>query len=217
MTTPPTTRTERRKAATRQSIVTAAEEIMVEHGADALTLEAVSERADVALQTIYNRVGNRSALLIAVAEHALEESRRYMDAAYATPGTPVERILLAGREYVRFAVEHPHQFRILIDPPNEPEALERIAEITITQNAKLESALRDAISAGVASPEIDPVLAAKALWAAINGIISLGWRADRLRADNDEIMRLLTTFINMSVLSRSVGSSETSAFPTSIF
>lgn len=82
------TRATRRAAATRAAIVEAAEELLAEGGPSALTLEAVAERADVAMQTVYNRVGGRSAVLIAVAERALEDNRQYMDAAYATPGTP---------------------------------------------------------------------------------------------------------------------------------
>ena len=80
------TRTARRAAATYRAIVDAAENVVLESGADALTLEAVADRADVAVQTIYNRVGGRSAVLIAVAERALEQNRQYMDAAYAAPG-----------------------------------------------------------------------------------------------------------------------------------
>ncbi|TSE00442.1 TetR/AcrR family transcriptional regulator [Skermania sp. ID1734] len=204
MSTVPTTRTERRKAATRRAIIDAAEQIVIERGADALTLEAVSERADVALQTIYNRVGTRSALLVAVAERAQEDNREYMDAAYATPGSPVERVMNAARAYLRFAVERPHQFRILADPPNEPEALQRIAELTIEQNAKLEAALRDAAAEGLIPATVDPALTAKALWAAANGILALGWRADELRADPEEIAALFGALLNLSPVANAI-------------
>src|SRR5271165_2056121 len=93
------TRTARRAAATTRAIIDAGEELMLENGSDAVTLEAVSARADVAVQTIYNRVGGRSALLIAIAERALEENRQYMDAAYAAPGSPMDRILRAAEGY----------------------------------------------------------------------------------------------------------------------
>ncbi|GGC73799.1 TetR/AcrR family transcriptional regulator [Hoyosella rhizosphaerae] len=201
MSIPPATRTERRKAATRKAIVDAAESAIVELGPNAWTLEDVSERADVALQTIYNRVGNRSAVLVAVAERALEENRQYMDAAYSAPGTPVERIMKAAQAYLNFARERPNQFRILADPPNEPEALERIADLTDEQNGKLEAALRDAAAAGLTNPTVDPALAAKALWAATNGIISLSWRSDRLRADEDEVAQLISVMFGLSSVS----------------
>jgi AcrR family transcriptional regulator len=187
------TRATRRAAATRAAIVEAAEELLAEGGPSALTLEAVAERADVAVQTVYNRVGGRSAVLIAVAERALEDNRQYMDAAYATPGTPQERIRAAAAAYARFAAERPHQFRLLADPPDDPAALERVADLVEEQNAKLAAALSDGIADGSIAPGIDPRTAATALWATMNGILSLSWRADRLRAEPGQLDAIIAT------------------------
>ncbi|MFF2084016.1 TetR/AcrR family transcriptional regulator [Nocardia sp. NPDC058176] len=188
------TRTQRRAAANRRSVIDAAREIIATHGTEALTLEAVAERADVAIQTIYNRVGGRSALLVAVAELAMEENRAYMDAAYATPGRPEERLLRAAAEYVRFARERPHEFQILANPPHEPETLERIADLTREQNAKLADVFRDGIASGTARADLDPDRLATALWASLNGLLSLTSRTDTLRVDHDELDVLVATF-----------------------
>ncbi|PVG83803.1 TetR/AcrR family transcriptional regulator [Nocardioides gansuensis] len=185
------TRTQRRAAATRQSIVQAAKDILATHGSAALTIEAVADRADVAVQTIYNRVGGRSALLVAVAELAMLENREYMDTAYATPGTIEERLLLTASSYTRFALERPHEFRLLVEPPDHPEALTRIAELIQEQNNKLAATIRDGIAEGVLSVDEDPEVLATALWAMWNGILSLGWRADPLRPDRERLQQLL--------------------------
>lgn len=194
MTTTPETRTQRRAAANRETVITAAREIVAAHGTDALTLEAVAERADVAVQTIYNRVGGRSALLTAVAERAMEENRVYMDAAYAADGSVEERLRRAAAEYVRFARERPHEFRILADPPDEPQALERIVALTREQNGKLAAILRDSIATGTGRADLDPDRVATALWASLNGLLSLAWRTDSLRADDAELDALVATF-----------------------
>jgi len=188
------TRTQRRAAANRQLIVDAAREIVATQGADALTLEAVAEAADVAIQTIYNRVGGRSALLTAVAEQALEENRAYMDAAYAALGSPEERLLLAATTYARFARERPHEFRILVEPAEEPEAVARIADLTHEQNGRLADALRDAINAGDARADLDPDDLATMFWATLNGLLALAWRPGALRADNETLDRLIATY-----------------------
>ncbi len=192
--TPPT-RTQRRAAANRRSIVDAAREIVATEGVDALTLEAVAERADVAIATIYNRVGNRSALLLAVAEQAMEESRVYMDAAYAAEGSPEERILLAADAYARFARERPHEFRILVEPADEPEAVARLAELTCEQNAKLAAVLREGVATGIARPDLDPDAVAAALWASLNGLLALAWRPGDLRVDAVALDGLLATYV----------------------
>ena len=96
-TQPTPSRTARRAAANREAIVDAAEELLVEGGLAAVTVEAVAERSDVAIQTVYNRVGRRPEVLVAVAERAVEENRRYMAPAFGSAGTPAER-LAAGDE-----------------------------------------------------------------------------------------------------------------------
>ena len=192
-----TSRTARRAAATRQSIIEAAEAILVAGGATALTLEAVAERADVAVQTVYNRVGGRSAVLVTVAERAFRENREYMDAAYAAPGTPRERILLAADAYARFALERPHHFRLLAEPPADAGSLKGIADLVDEQNAKLTAALRDGIADGSFNADLDPRATAYALWAAMNGILALSWRADRLHVDPQDMGPVLDTILTV--------------------
>ncbi|UDY23544.1 TetR/AcrR family transcriptional regulator [Nocardioides sp. Kera G14] len=188
------TRTQRRAAANRQVIVDAARELVATHGGDALTLEAVAEKADVAIQTIYNRVGGRSALLTAVAEQAMEENRGYMDAAYSAEGTAEERLLRAATAYAQFARERPHEFRILVEPAEEPEAVARIAELTRVQNGKLADAIRDAIETGVARTDLDPADLAAMFWATLNGLLALAWRPGALRVDGETLDRLIATY-----------------------
>lgn len=189
------TRTQQRAAENRRTVLDAAREIIATQGVEALTLEAVAEKADVVVQTIYNRVGGRSAVLTAVAEQALEESRVYMDAAYDAQGTVEERILLAAEAYARFARERPHEFRILVEPPNEPDAVERIAELTRTQNARLTEVIREGKQAGLIRADLDPDDVTTALWAALNGLLALAWRPGDLRANPETIDRLLATYI----------------------
>lgn len=189
-------RQSRKRAATRESIIDAAEALLEQGGLDAVTLPAVSERADVALQTIYNRVGTRDAVLLAVAERALAANRTYMDEAYASPGTPEERVLAAATAYAQFAVERPNQFRLLSAPPDLPEALTRIADLTDEQNGKLATLIRDGIAEGAVRADIDPDQTATLLWAAVNGVLSLSWRADRHRTDGAEMLALFGAIVS---------------------
>ena len=190
-------RTQRRAVATRLAILQAAEALLMEGGLAAITPEAVATRADVAVQTLYNRVGGRSALLIAVAERALEENREYMDAAYASDGDVETKLRSVAAAYARFAKERPHQFRILVEPPNEPEALARIAALIRQQNAKLAALISRGIDEGWVHADVEPEHASTALWAMMNGVISLMWRPDSLRLDVDHLDALLGTAISL--------------------
>lgn len=187
-------RRERRAEAARLGIIAAAGEVLSELGTQGFTLEAVAERADVVVQTIYNRVGGRAALLAAVTQRAVEENRRYVDPAYESPGAPEDRIRAALAAYVRFATEKPHQFRIVTSPPDDPEVLAQTDELISFHMRHLAGALREAAANGTVSPDLDPDVAATALWAMCSGILSLGLRASQAPVTQDRLAQLLTFF-----------------------
>ncbi|MCM6776469.1 TetR/AcrR family transcriptional regulator [Nocardia sp. CDC159] len=93
--------TERSDAArNRQLLLDAAEQLVREQGADAVTMDAVAKRAGVGKGTVFRRFGNRSGLMMAL----LDQSDRKLQAAYIFgppplgPGAPpVERLVAFGR------------------------------------------------------------------------------------------------------------------------
>lgn len=196
---PSVTRTARRAAANREAIIDAAEELLTDGGLNAVTVEAVAERADVAIQTVYNRVGRRPEVLVAIAERAVDENRRYMDAAFATDGTPTERLIAAARAYLDFAWHRPHQFQVLSNPPDEPQTLERIADKIDEQMGKLADVLAAGVADGSFALSVQPDAAAVALWGMMDGILDLGWRADRKVVDQQRL-REIAEFAMATVL-----------------
>ena len=79
------------------------------------------------------------------------------------------------------------------DPGSYPagrELAERLAKSVDEQNGRMVQAIRLGIEAG-AIRDVDPEATATILWAAWNGIISLGWRPDGLQRSDDELRRLL--------------------------
>jgi AcrR family transcriptional regulator len=200
--TKPTTkpsRTARRAAANREAIIDAAEELLVEGGLGAVTVEAVAERADVAIQTVYNRVGRRPEVLVAIAERAVDENRRYMEPAFASDGTPLDRIVAAAHAYVSFAQDRPQQFQLLNTPPDEPEALEQIADKIDEQVGKLADILAAGVADGTFVSTLEPSVAATAMWAMMEGILALGWRADR-RVVEPQPLRGIAEFALSTIL-----------------
>lgn len=175
------TRTQRRVMEMREHLIDLAEALLIEAGVAGVSADEVARRADVSLQTVYNRVGRKPDLLIAIAERAMEVNRRYVDAAYDGGGTIEERAMRIFSAYTRFAFEHPQQFRILANPPGEPEALSRIAAMAREQNAKLARLIGDGIDAGLLDRHLDPAAAANALWAMMDGLLLLALREDGMR------------------------------------
>lgn len=171
-------RTQRKTKATRDSIVNAAAALLASGGDAAVTMDAVSEYADVSVQTIYNRVGGRPALLIAACEQALLELDAYMTAAFSSEGTVVQRLHAVIDSYARFASESPVQFRVLAEPPDEPGSLLLLTRKGDAEGNAVVALLREGIEDGSFDSAVDPVLTARVLWASMNGVLSLAWRPD---------------------------------------
>lgn len=62
---PPLSRTDRRKAATRDRILRAADRLFAEQGYEATSMEGIAEAADVAVRTIYLHFRSKAAMLLA--------------------------------------------------------------------------------------------------------------------------------------------------------
>lgn len=191
------TRTQRRTADMRRRLVEIAESLLIDEGTQGVTAEEVARRADVSLQTVYNRIGGRQALLLAIAERAMEENRRYIDMAYALPGTAEERGRNVFLAYVRFAFERPQPFRILANPPEEPSAVARIAAMAAEQNARQAEIIREGIADGSVNPALDPETTAHAIWSMLNGLLLLALRQDGLRPANVTPESLVQTALTM--------------------
>ncbi|WP_178386471.1 TetR/AcrR family transcriptional regulator [Pseudomonas aeruginosa] len=181
----------------RGNLIEVAAALLAEQGVAGLTAEEVARRADVALQTVYNRVGGKSALLAATTELALEENRRFVDAAYASKGTPTERIERAGAAYVRFALERPHQFHVMSNPPDDPEAMGRVVSLIHEQTSRLGVAVREAMECGEVAPGVDPNVTAVAIWAMLNGVLNLVVRTDALRLEEAAKSLVINTAISV--------------------
>jgi AcrR family transcriptional regulator len=184
-------RTAKKNQVTADAILTVAEELLADGGMAAVTLDAIARRADVAVQTIYNRVGGRPAVLAAVAEKALAANREYLDEAYGDPAPPLDRIRGVAAAYVRFATEKPNQYRLLAEPPADVPGAATIAALTSDQNGKFAALIQEGIDQGVIAPDLDPTLTATVLWRAWDGVLGLMFRTGAPAVGEAEMETLL--------------------------
>ncbi len=200
-----------RRRRTIDTLVHAAQEILAERSIEDVTVDEIADRAGVAVGSIYNHFGSKAGLHAAVVQHALDVDRRFMDLAYTPDRDPVAQLYAAADEYLRFYLENPEYFRMLAFPagpgqyPAGRELADRLAQSVDEQNTRMVDAIRRGIDDGALRP-VDPEAAATVLWSAWNGIISLGWRPDRLRRSDTELRELLKTatdVISHGLLTRS--------------
>jgi AcrR family transcriptional regulator len=164
----PTERTEARKAATRERIVTASRELIARGGYAEAQVAAVAARAGVATGTVYRHFPSKADLFAEVFRNASQHEVDAVVEAAAMNGrsTAAERIASAVETFARRALRgHRLAWALIAEPVDPAVEAERLV---------FRRAYRDAFAAviadGVASgelPEQDPVLTAAALVGAI--------------------------------------------------
>ena len=104
----------------RRALLDAALAILRERGPDALTLRGVARAAGVSQTAPYRHFADRAALVAGVAEDGFRRLLARMRQAVAAPPAPgeteragLQRLALA---YLRFALEHPAEYRIMFGP-----------------------------------------------------------------------------------------------------
>lgn len=191
------TRSDRRKARTVAAILAAAERRFIEHGFHHTTVEEIAAEADVSVGSIYVHFKSKEGLYLALIERALEVEERYMDEAFRPTLSLGQQLFAAGWAYLRFYLENPGYFRILVFPhidarPEDtlPFAAQRLAERAEAQVRRVAGIIELGVKTGAARP-VDPYRAAKFMWGAWSGVIALNLRPDRLRLDDDELRAVL--------------------------
>ena len=93
----PRTRRTARAEATRRRVVEAANRLFVERGYRATTIESVADAADVSVETIYKRFGNKAGLLKAAREVAVAGAPE-PPAFFTFPSAPINEAINAASD-----------------------------------------------------------------------------------------------------------------------
>lgn len=179
-----------------EALLTSARQMFADRPVDAITVEEIAQHAGVAVGSIYNNFGSKEGLYAAVVALALDVDRDYMDRAYTPDRDPIEQLLAASEQYLRFALDHPQFFRMLAFPakpgpyPAAAQTAALLSRRVDEQNARMVDAIERGIAEGSLRP-VDPQNTATILWASWNGIISLAWRHDDLRRDPEALAELI--------------------------
>ncbi len=134
----------------RATLLAAASLWLDERGAETLTLRELARAAGVSHAAPYHHFATRDELMAGVAEQAFDRLGDALAAA-ARASNPAQALLDIGEAYVREALAHPAQFRLMFGPmlarKAEHAGLQRAAERAFT--GLLEAAARYAPERGL--------------------------------------------------------------------
>lgn len=144
------------------ALLDAADALLAERGAAALSLREVARRAGVSHNAPYHHFADRLALLKRLSERHMAGLLSAQRRAAEGERDPRARLRAIASAYVGYAQDHPHGFGIVFDPevcvPGRPsEAMapliraneEMIAEVVADAAPELDAATREAAVAGV--------------------------------------------------------------------
>jgi len=97
----------------RQSILSAAREIAVEEGWQAVSTRKVAERVECSQPTIYGYFESKEAILLALLRQGYEQLVAVMQETFASTDDPEERLLVMTDAYWDFAFRFPELYQVM--------------------------------------------------------------------------------------------------------
>ncbi len=153
-------RFERRKQRTREDLLAAATQVLVEKGLHATKIADIAAAADVGVGTFYLHFETKESLYDALVDDAVTRMKAAVDAARAGVEHPVEQSRVASRAFCRFAQENRELFKLVFGPTSSRHDVVRRAQALFA--ADIERTIRDGIARGVFGA-VEPAIAAQAL------------------------------------------------------
>lgn len=181
----------------KQQLLDSALELIAEIGPQGFTLREVARRAGVSHNAPYRHFRDKEQLLQAVAAQGFDRLTESMTEAMAQGHTAEERLRLAGRGYVQFAISSPHHLLVMFETPVSCALPEEYA----APARRAFQTLLDAISAVQAEgglPAGDPHAFAVVAWSAVHGLAKLAIGV-RLRFDPAQTLDF-TNYLTLAVL-----------------
>ncbi|HUW08454.1 MAG TPA: TetR/AcrR family transcriptional regulator [Anaerolineae bacterium] len=174
-------RRNREKARRQREILAAARRVVFSKGIHRATVDDVAAAAELSKGAIYLYFESKESILAHLLLEGLQRLLQDLQSAYAPqePLAAAERIRRLARAYLRFAQEHPDEFRLLMALDRggfrervSPELYERVLTESLRGLELVTEAVRQGLADGHFFTE-SPRQTAGALWAALHGVLML--------------------------------------------
>jgi AcrR family transcriptional regulator len=159
----------------RNDILRATERLLVETGDEAeVSMRAIAEAVGCTPPSIYLHFADKEELIFEVCNARWAEFNELLDTAGEMSDDPLESLRHRGLAYIRFGVENPEHYRLLMmTKTDEGHAdIEDLTKQGAVAFQHLVGAVARCVEAGVFR-DIDPYLGAIVMWAGVHGITSL--------------------------------------------
>ncbi len=168
------------EATTKERLLAEARDLFLEVGAGAFSLREVARRSGVTAAAVYRHFDGKEALLGAVCGEGFRVFASYLMGALAKR-KPMDRLRESGRQYLRFALERPRDYRVIFMSETVVPAAGAPADSSFHF---LVDRVRECIAAGDLRKD-EPEALAVGIWGHVHGMVAL-WLAGHLSPPLDE-------------------------------
>lgn len=176
---PPTGTTSRTRAKRgegerlREDIVAAAERLLVATGSqDGVSIRAIADACDVTPPAIYLHFADKDRLFLEVCTRRFRELDEWIERAGAEAEDELDSLRIRGAAYVRFGLEHPEVYRLLMMTRHDGRIDDPGMEAGRDAFMHMVGAVERCVGSG-ALGEADAYEASLVLWSGIHGLTSL--------------------------------------------
>ncbi len=157
----------------RDDIMVVAERLLIDAGnQEAVSVRAIAEAAGCTPPAIYMHFADKDQLFLEVCSMRFREMDAWIGEAGGKADDPLESLRLMGAAYVRFGVEHPEAYRLLMMTLHEGHIDDPGMEAGKDAFMHMVEAVDRCVKAG-ALGDVEPYKASLVLWSGIHGLTSL--------------------------------------------
>jgi AcrR family transcriptional regulator len=155
----------------RSEIIEAAARLMAERGSEeAVSIRAIADAVGVTPPSIYLHFADKDELIVAVCDDRFAAIESLMTSVAADATSPLDEVCRRGAAYIRFGLDNPEHYRILMMTTGRPTDPAKVSEWAALQH------MIDAVERCMDAGQIrraDPLIVTLGLWAAVHGLTSL--------------------------------------------
>jgi AcrR family transcriptional regulator len=160
----------------RERLLEAAEDLLVKAGhPDNVSVRAIANAAQCTPPSIYLHFADKDELLMEACERRFADLDRFAQDAAEGSDDALESLRLRGRAYIRFGLDHPQHYRLLMMTVHEKslEELDWESSAGVKAFMNLVGAVQRCVDGGSLPEEPPAFQTALGLWATMHGITSL--------------------------------------------
>lgn len=155
----------------RAALLSAGLAMLKERTLDGLSLREIARKVGVSATAVYRHFPDKQALLYALCQQGAEQLGRVQQEAMAAAGGGLAGFEATGRAYVRFALDHPTLFRLMMTTrPADPEGKGSLSAMNSAMRLLKEN-VASLLPEGAS--EDDKRIAIVKSWAAVHGLAML--------------------------------------------